>query len=194
MLRTGNNKIVEGNYFEGSGIQVWGSNHRIVNNVIINGGITIPCWGSWDGGDGKIYSAEPTGNNLIAYNTIVGSNDYAIEYGRTWGYGDGYLNATNLPFNNRFINNILVSGQGVLFGLRNSLADNYVSNNLYFAQGSATPGYLGGNSLQGDPLLNSDYSLAAGSIARDRATILPEVTIDINGILRTSPDLGAFEG
>jgi len=201
MMRFGNGKIVEGNYLEGSraNIHIWGSNHRVINNVIVNAktGIEMPCWGDyWSEvpSNNNISHSEPTGNNLVAHNTIVGSTLEAIKYGGPWGYGEGYLNATNLPFNNRFINNILVSGEGALFKTASAIADNYVSNNLYFAYGNASPGYLGNNSLRGDPQLTSDYRLSETSIARNQGISLPEVTFDFDGKKRTlPPDVGAFE-
>lgn len=201
-LRGGDNKRVEGNYFEDVNIPVivYGRGHTIINNVMIRPGIGIqvPKWGEYQVQEsGKTGYSPPTGDMLIAHNTLVNASYAGIELGRTWGYVDrpGWVIATKLPTNLSFINNILVSNQGTLFLFIDGGAIN-VSTNLFHASDNGKIGYLGHGAIESSPLFGNDYRLSDGSVAIDAGAPLPEVKFDAAQQPRVSgkkPDLGAYE-
>jgi len=190
-LRSGDNKWVEGNFFDnvGRGIQVNGSDHTIINNVIVNArqeGILIHNWGP-----SAATSYGPNRNNLIANNTIINALGSSIEIGRNWGSNPS---ATTPTENLRVINNIFQSSTGKLVDVKTSQTNLLIQNNLYYATGGATNGTLGTQSIVGNPNLTATYELNAGSIAIDSGVALPEVTHDFDGNARTGAiDVGAYE-
>ena len=75
-LRGGNDCVVENNYFDGSGIHVYGTGHIVQNNYIKNAKTGI--W--FRGGDGSTY--QDTYDCTVSDNLIVN----ALEYGILMGY------------------------------------------------------------------------------------------------------------
>lgn len=199
-LRVGNSKTVDGNYFENVGrpIHAYGTDHVITNNLIKNAeiGILIPRWGDYEVRSGKMSGSPPTGRMLIAHNTIAGVTASAVELGRVWGFvGEGLKVAENVPFENRFVNNIFASGAGRLFKMYGDRGSD-VYNNLYFAYGAADVGYAGRTPISGNPLLSSTLRPDASSIAVGRAVSLTNVKQDVVRTPRpqgAAPDLGAYE-
>jgi len=201
-LRAGNDKYVDGNYFEdvAVGIHIYGERHTIVNNTIVNArsiGIMIPCWGPYQvrPAQKKLNGSPSTGNIVVAYNTIVNAARLGVECGRVWGYQDrkGWVVATNRPFKVTFCNNILSGSAGQLFIDKGSVELD-VRNNLYHAAGTATPGVVGANPIVADPLLVDTFRVEAGSPAVDAADPSCRVERDAPGRPRDGrPDIGAHE-
>ena len=198
-LRAGNNKYVDGNYFENisSPMRVYGTDHTIVNNIIRDSrySIQIPSWGDYTVNSGAASPSGPTGRLLVAHNTIVDSISAAIELGRIWGYTNraGYLIADNAPFDSRFINNIFVGSQGVLFRNKNA-ANVEIRRNLYYPTGKAKAGDVGNDAIVADPRLDTQWRPQAGSPAIGRADYLQWVQKDFLGKSRGSTrNIGAME-
>lgn len=200
-LRGGDDKIIEGNYFENVKIPIiaYGDGHKIINNIMVNQeiGILLPKWGEYQIQASKTSFSPPTGNMLVAHNTVINSSFAAVELGRTWGYTQnrGWLLATNLPYNMQFANNIFVSSKGTLFRYIDG-KNIVVSRNVYRAIGEAQNGKIGLEAIEADPGLSSSYRPVAGSIAINAATAVSAVRVDAAGQARTSgggADIGAYE-
>lgn len=200
VLRSGNNKYVDGNYFENVlvGIHAYGENHTIVNNVVVNAtdiGLLIPKWGQYETLSGALSTSPSTGNIVVAYNTIVNTAKYAVELGRTWGWvnKEGFQIADNPPFNVKFYNNIFSGGSGQLFADKGSTGTQ-IRNNLYYASGTATTGTTGADPIIGSPAFVDSYRISTGSVAVNAANlnyVLRRDTLQQNrGSL---PDIGAHE-
>lgn len=203
-LRLGNNKTIEGNYFEDMRIpiHVYGTGHKIYNNIMIRSteaAILMPAWGKYFHTQGRPLSdSPPTGNNLIAHNTIVQNALYGIEIGRPWGSGAPW--ATNPPFGNQFINNIITSSTGTLFRVR-SEQGSVIKNNLIYPSSPAAkigeyPFASNESGFVQDPLLDAELKPTVSSPVIGRAELLPQVPVDRNNISRASgngPDIGAYE-
>jgi len=201
-LRGGNNKVVDSNYFEDVNYPIvsYGTGHRFQNNVMVRPtiGIQIPRWGEYQtDASGRTGFSPSTGDMLVAYNTIVNSSFASVELGRIWGYQQkpGWILATNLPFNIRFVNNVFTSTQGTLFRYMDGKGI-VISRNLYHAAASAQLGELGLNAIEANPALSSSYRPVAGSVAINAGTPLAEVRTDASGQSRSmggAPDIGAYE-
>lgn len=201
-LRGGDNKRIEANLFKNVTIplHIYGRGHHIVNNEIINPetAILIPKWGDYQITEsGKISTSPPTGSMLIAHNTIINSTVAGVEIGRTWGYTNrtGWVVATNLPTEIRFVNNIFTGSAGTLFKYLGG-SKNVISHNLYHVTGTAQAGNLGQNAILEDPDLSVAREPNARSAAVDSGMKLTEVGVD--AATRTRPvgaaaDLGAYE-
>lgn len=201
-LRGGDQKVVDGNVFDRVEIPLWvnGTKHRIINNVMINPeiGVMIAKWGKFQiNSSGKISSTPPTGDILVANNTIVGSTRSGIELGRVWGYPtSGWVVANNLPFSISVVNNIFAGTAGTLVNYMSG-KDIKVNRNVLHATGTAVRGYIGLAAVETNPQLDSAYRPLAGSVVRDIAVPLGEITTDAVGTRRPrgrGPDVGAFEG
>lgn len=201
-LRGGNNKVVDSNYFEDVNYPIvsYGTGHRFQNNVMVRPtiGIQIPRWGEYQtDASGRTGFSPSTGDMLVAHNTIVNSSFASVELGRIWGYQQkpGWVLATNLPFNIRFVNNAFTSTQGTLFRYMEGKGI-VISRNLYHAAASAQLGELGLNAIEANPALSSNYRPMAGSVAINAGISLSEVRTDALGRARSiggAPDIGAYE-
>lgn len=205
-MRLGHYKVVEGNYFEDVRvpIQVYGEGHKIINNIIVRAqtGILMPCWGEYELKSGKFSRSPSTGKNLIAHNTIVNgvpkygtaASSSTFELGRIWGFA-GLTMATNLPFNNIIVNNILVASEGEVFEFFGD-SRSTIENNIFYAKGNASIGHNAAKNLYADPRLTVDYRPTANSPAVDSGVTFVDVKTDANGDPRpngAAADLGAYE-
>ncbi len=198
-LRSGNDKVVDGNEFYNvdTAIRVIGTGIEVVNNIIVDTdfGIQIPAWGDYQTGSGLISPSGPTGNILVAHNTIVNSDNNGLELGRVWGFVNrpGYRIADNPPFDVRVINNIFSSDAGLLLRKRTAI-NATIRRNLFYARNSADAGHTGTEAVTGNPNLDRSYKPSTSSIAVDRGVTLSEVDEDIRDRSRRGKtDLGAYE-
>lgn len=200
-LRGGDNKVVEGNYFENVKIpiQAYGRNHRIINNVMIKPeiGVLLPKWGNYQiSAGGKISTSPASGNMLVAHNTITDCRYSAVELGRTWGYvRPGWVVATGMPVGNKIVNNVFACGSGTLFHHIDSRSTE-VRNNLFYATGGAKAGFIGYQAIEAAPSLDASYAPRAGSVLIDAGLRSLGISDDAAGNSRQwgmAPDIGAYE-
>ncbi len=201
VLRSGDNKRVEGNFFENVSvaIQAYGTGHVIVNNVVTSAtdiGILIPKWGPYQiSSTGYMSASSPTGDMIIAFNTFLNAMNKTVELGRTWGFvnREGWIVADNPPFNVQFVNNIFSSDSGILLHNRGAI-DEVVHNNVFHVKGSAKTGDVGFQAIIGDPGFTETFRLKAGSIAIDHASPSQSVEKDFYNKKRDIyNDIGAYE-
>ncbi len=201
VLRSGDNKRVEGNFFENvwAAIQAYGTGHVIVNNVVTSAtdiGILIPKWGLYQiSSTGYMSASSPTGDMIVAFNTFLNAANKTVELGRTWGFlgREGWIVADNPPFNVKFVNNIFSSDSGTLFHNRGAI-DELILSNIFHATGSARVGDAGVEAIISDPGLKKTFRLTAGSIAIDRASQYQSVDKDFYNRTRDRyNDIGAYE-
>lgn len=198
-LRSGDDKYVEGNYFEKVKIAVhaYGEGHAIVNNVFIDVtdiSLLVPRWGEYTiGSNGKTSFSPPTGDMDIAYNTFVNATRKTIEVGRTWGTTkSGYKMANNRPTNLRIYNNILSSNSGVLLHDRGGI-NLAIRSNIFHAYSTASYGKVGTSPIYGNPSFVERFRLSPYSLAINRADKSMYIDVDFDGKARAAPDIGAVE-
>lgn len=149
-LRGGANCLVEGNRFEAcdGGIRVLGTDHRVIQNVIVGVGDTGIRLGFGHTRDqGGLNQAA--GNCLVANNTIVDARRAGLWLGSVPSR-QGIDDRPVAPYGNRVVNNIISGETGVL--LRNDRSPkNVVERNLLHATGDAHVGNPGNATILGDP-------------------------------------------
>jgi len=79
-LRSGVNCVVDSNYFEGSGIRLYGRGHIITNNSIVNAPIGIRAPGGLGRSQDEAFYPE-TYEIRIEGNVLIGCQDVAIQIG-----------------------------------------------------------------------------------------------------------------
>jgi poly(beta-D-mannuronate) lyase len=196
VFRHGNASTVHGNFILNSacGMRVYGNDHKIYNNMLVNiAGVAVTV------GSGSVqdhYSGEPsdsrTGNDAservrLTFNTIVNASSRAIG-GEDRTYG---------PRNWTIANNILQSNSGthVSFGADAPVGFTWQGNILW---GSAANGGASGY-INVNPQLSADsasvYHIGSSSPAIDAsAGTHSEVTGDVDGHGRSGvKDVGADE-
>jgi poly(beta-D-mannuronate) lyase len=184
-LRAGNGSRAEGNVFIRcqDGIRVYGSDHVILNNVMIDSeqrGIFLNSPDS---------NHEPPNRCLVAHNTIVGASEAGIRI----GFRDG-----TPPRDIHVVNNLITSDRGRMLQIERA-SDHVIERNLLWATGSGTVGFSGSEAIEEDPLLGVEAEavwLTASSPAIDRALALDDVAVDRLGVERPvgpASDLGAQE-
>lgn len=190
-LRGGDNAMVEGNILvnNGGGIRIFGRNHRIVNNLIMDcDGAAITFQIGHARGRSK---GVPATDCLIANNTLI-NNSAGIAAARTTDREDWR------PRRNRIVNNVFVAPWGI-FNSPNGRVDPMADRNLFWSTGSAEIGMKGTHALVADPRLvgeGASIRLSSGSPAIDRAVPLDGLREDRHGNPRplgAAPDLGADE-
>ncbi len=196
-IRQGTENVVDSNFLHNtkSGITVKGENQVVTNNVVVgsrNFGISITAYGNFQLTETKWSSFPPTGNMLIAHNTLIDNVKGAIDLGRKVGYV-GLTNAELPPYNITFINNVFAGSSGTLFSHIKSTGTQIVKN-LYHTSGTASIGDQGTEPVVGDPKLDGNFKPTAGSIAASAGKMLSSVKLDAAGKTRPlNPALGAFE-
>jgi poly(beta-D-mannuronate) lyase len=196
VFRHGNASTVHGNFILNSacGMRVYGNDHKIYNNMMVNiGGVAVTV------GSGTVqdhYSGEPsdsrTGNDAservrLTFNTIVNASSRAI----------GGEDRTYAPRSWTIANNIFQSNAGthVSFGADAPVGFTWQGNILW---GSASNGSASGY-VNVNPLLSADsasvYHIGSSSPAIDAsAGTHSEVTGDVDGHGRSGiKDVGADE-
>jgi poly(beta-D-mannuronate) lyase len=133
-LREGDRNFVYGNYFERCGnVMVKGTHNVIFDNIIVNGGaIYESMWGNRPFAGSK---TPPTGQNLVASNTIVNISRAGISLGMTSGGSNKQV------YESVYINNVLIGNVGTLFRFNIlGCVDCVIADNKYCASGKATRG------------------------------------------------------
>ena len=190
-LRGGDDAVVDGNILvnNGGGIRIFGRNHRIVNNLIMDcNGAAITFRIGHERGRSKGF---PATNCLIANNTLINNSSGVVAT-------TGTDREDWRPRRNRIINNVFIAPWGI-FNNPNGHVDPVADRNLFWSTGSAEIGMQGTRALVADPQLvgeGASVRLAAGSPAIDRGVPLRDVAEDRHGNPRplgAAPDLGADE-
>lgn len=162
--------LVAGNRFEhcSGGIRLSGTHHRVVDNVIAGSrgtgirlqyGMTVEL--------GGLYQA--VGHCLIANNTVVdaGRAGILVGDGRDKDWGEKGI-ANQAPYDNRFVNNVIVGKTGTLLAV-NGAPENRIERNLFHATDEAAVPEAGDQPLFADPLFldpdTGDYRLRPESPA-----------------------------
>ncbi len=162
-----------------------GTRHSSSDNTFINN-IVIGC------NHNLAVGTDQSTNNLFAFNTFVDSAGSTTE-----PYNIIFFRGT--ATNSRFVNNIIVQednraiafngGSGVIF-----------ANNIWSKEPPVN--VSGEGNIIGDPLLKKNglhyspewFELMDLSPARNKAILIPEVTVDFYGHTRSEPpDIGAIE-
>lgn len=198
VLRTGQNSVVDGNWFFNSrGIRVHDKNHIIINNYIEGipeistttdtEGIVLYCGNMVrPNTNGTHYPADSV---LVANNTIRNHKNVHLLIGRNGSSWSEKPNAVTIK------NNLVTNNVGT--AIQNEASTNAIwIQNMVYPTGTGIAGNVG-NVLITDPQLSLSgeiYKLQSGSTAIDNAAIEELVTNDIDGQPRgTSLDIGADE-
>ena len=131
-LRGGSSALVQGNYMSGcySGIIVFGDNHRITDNYIINCGSGIRLDAA-QYNTGDFISRELSGTYqaasgcIIEKNIIINSKEYAFYFSRHLGTVHEKHLKDKKPSENSFFNNIIIKPG------KNAVFDNGSINTFY---------------------------------------------------------------
>ncbi|MGI5817086.1 MAG: chondroitinase-B domain-containing protein [Armatimonadota bacterium] len=190
VLRGGDYARFEGNvvYNCNGGVRVMGTNHEIVNNLLLNNhsyGVNLQT------GTAVGQMQVAADDTLVAHNTIVGSPQgiHALAPSET---------RPHVPKRCRIINNLIANAGGTLMDTA-VLEDELIRRNLLWGGGVAEIGEAGDEAIIEEPgLIGEGASLrpSAESPAIDAALPIPEVTHDRLGRTRPhgdGPDIGAEE-
>jgi poly(beta-D-mannuronate) lyase len=194
--RHGDNCYYYGNYMRNtSGIRIYGDNHQVFSNYIVNSSKGIDM----GNGDGDVRAGSPLtahdrpDNCVVVFNTLINNNVHYQMGGRTNGLG-----ATNTTFANNIMQggttSVSISGSAPY---TNPVWGGNIVWNVTNGGGSSMPA---GTYTIVNPMLvvdaNGIFHLDASSPAIDAAVgTYPEVTADQDGQPRpeTGKDIGADE-
>ncbi len=170
----------------------YGSEHLVQNNLIVNN--------IWTGGTRNYDEAD--GNTLNIYKPQVNST-YVIEHntfdnntgedrdGNPTGHGIYVNDSNDNDFVTAVTDNIVTNHNG--FGIRTYYGAivNYDYNNLWENDNGTTDGNPidGGNNISQDPLYNPDYTLQAGSPAKNAASDGKDMGVLFNECIGCEPSL-----
>jgi poly(beta-D-mannuronate) lyase len=189
-LRHGNRNLVYGNYILGDGtatdhgIRVLGQDHKIFNNYIqgVPGSAIFLEGGTSDDNSGALTDFKQVFRAQVVHNTVV--NAHGIQIG-----GAHPLNPVDCV-----IANNIVQGSGSLIDETGATNPRYLSNIVFGGGGLMKPA---DQIRVVDPMLvkvGDVFKIAAGSPAVDAANgSFSFVTDDIDGKIRSTPDVGADE-
>jgi poly(beta-D-mannuronate) lyase len=202
-LRCGNRGTVEGNFFLGErktdtgGVRLHGDDHRVFNNYfegLTGTGYSAPLAipnGDADPGSTVYTNHFRVHRAVVAFNTLV-ANTRALEIGFDAG------GQTMAPVDVALDDNLVTGDEGSLVRIFTPAPGTQWQGNLMWPTGSAVlgiapnPGITVANPQLGE--VGELWRIGAQSVAVDAAGAgLPYVVRDMDGQVRSTPDIGADE-